>query len=244
MAIPYILKEVEAKLNTFPSKAERLNYLENYLFELKKEAAEFTATDEVTLNYLREKTQPDYSKYMNVLNNGGLIYFNSTFNRKTGRYEIHNLDKLIAERHGIEDLNLLLQRLSLENTKADLEGRIELFKALIKKEATKTLPPQPTKTKTDKLNAPVLGLFCHLINNIGIDKRDENESATVYCKRICNKFELPYTERVRQNYNVNQTKKLIKQLTEKVLPLIDNKTKIKVKNYLDNKQPPKQNLYA
>jgi hypothetical protein len=108
----------------------------------------------------------------------------------------------------------------------------------------KALPPQPTETKTDKITAPVLGLFCTIINKIGIDKRDETESATVYCKRICDKFKLPYTDRVRQNYNVNENKKLIQELTEKVLPLIGNETKILIQQYLDNKKQPKQNLYA
>ena len=108
----------------------------------------------------------------------------------------------------------------------------------------KALPPQQTGTKTDKLKAPVLGLFCSLINKIGIDKKDETESATVYCERICGKFKLPYTERVRQNYNVKETKKLIQELTEKVLPLIDNETKNSVEKYLDSKQLPKQNLYG
>lgn len=106
------------------------------------------------------------------------------------------------------------------------------------------IPPQQTKAKTDKLKAPVLGLFCRLINKIGIDKKDEIESAAVYCKRICGKFKLPYTDRVRQNYNVNEGKKLIQELTEKVLPLIDNETKNLVEKYLDSKQPLKQNLYA
>jgi hypothetical protein len=115
--------------------------------------------------------------------------------------------------------------------------RLEMFNEFL-------LPPQQTETKTGKLKAPVLGLFCSLINRIGIDKREETESAAVYCERICEKFKLPYTERVRQNYNVNENKKLIKELTEKVLPLIDNETKILVEKYLDNKQPPKQNLYA
>ena len=104
--------------------------------------------------------------------------------------------------------------------------------------------PQQTGTKTNKLKAPVLGLFCSLINKIGIDKKDEAESAIVYCERICGKFKLPYTDRVRQNYNVNENKKLIQELTEKVLPLIDNETKILIEKYLDNKQPPKQILYA
>jgi hypothetical protein len=104
------------------------------------------------------------------------------------------------------------------------------------------LPSQ--QTKFDKIKAPVLGLFCNLINRIGIDKKEETESATVYCKRICDKFQLTYTDRVRQNYNVNETKKLIQELTEKVFPLIDNVTKDKIEKYLDSKQPPKQNLYA
>lgn len=102
----------------------------------------------------------------------------------------------------------------------------------------------PQRTKTDKLKAPVLGLFCSLINKIGIDKKDETESATVYCERICRKFKLPYTDRVRQNYNVNETKRLVQELTQKVLPLIDNETKNSVEKYLDSKQPLKQNLYA
>lgn len=109
---------------------------------------------------------------------------------------------------------------------------------------TEALPTQQTETKTNKLKGNVLGLFCALINKIGIDKRNETESAKVYCERICNKYTLPYTDRVRQNYNVNETKKLIQELTEKVLPLIDNEVKILIQKYLDNKQPPKQNLYA
>jgi hypothetical protein len=107
-----------------------------------------------------------------------------------------------------------------------------------------SLTPPQTETKTNKLKAPVLGLFCGLINKIGIDKKDETESATVYCERICSKFKLPYSDRVRQNYNTNETKKLIQELTEKVLPLIDNEAKILIQKYLDSKQPPKQNLYA
>jgi hypothetical protein len=98
--------------------------------------------------------------------------------------------------------------------------------------------------ETVKLKATVLGLFCNLINKIGIDKRDEIESAAVFCKRICDKFKLPYTDRVRQNFNVNENKKLIKELKENVLPLIDNEAKVLIENYFSNKQPPKQTLYV
>jgi hypothetical protein len=100
------------------------------------------------------------------------------------------------------------------------------------------------EAETAKIKAPVLGLFCNLIDVSGIDKREETESASVYCQRICNKYELPYTDRVRQNYNVKETKKLIQELTKLVLPLIDEETKLKVEKYLASKEPPKQNLYA
>ena len=108
----------------------------------------------------------------------------------------------------------------------------------------KASPLQENETKTNKLKAPVLGLLCGLINKIGIDKREETESANIYCERICVKYKLPYTDRVRQNYNVNETKKLIQELTEKVLPLIDTETKNLIQKYLDSKQPTKPNLYA
>lgn len=95
-----------------------------------------------------------------------------------------------------------------------------------------------------KINAPVLGFFCGLIDKISIDKRDETENATVYCERICKKFKLNYTDRVRQNFNVNETTKLKKALTEKIFPLIDNETKSLIQKYLDSKLPPKNNLYG
>lgn len=111
-------------------------------------------------------------------------------------------------------------------------------------EIKKSWQSSSADTKTDKIKAPALGLFCGLINKIGIDRKDDTESATVYCKRICYKFKLPYTDRVRQNYNVNETRKLLKELSEMILPLIDNKTRTSFETYLDSKQPKKQNLYA
>jgi hypothetical protein len=124
---------------------------------------------------------------------------------------------------------------------------ISKYKQFLELEMIQTereINPLSKQTETKKIAAPVLGLFCSLINKIGIDKRDETESISVYCERICGKFKLPYTDRVRQNYNEIETKKLIKDLIEKVLPLIDNETKISIQKYLDNKQPPKQNLYG
>jgi ribosomal protein S21 len=98
--------------------------------------------------------------------------------------------------------------------------------------------------QSEKIKAPVLALFCSLINEIGIDKKEETESALKYCKRICEKFGFPFTDRVRQNYYGNKTKETRKVFIEKVFPLLDAETKSKVQKFLDTKYPPTQNLYA
>ena len=135
----------------------------------------------------------------------------------------------------------------LENPSKSDELEIDRYKRFLKLEMIQTemvINPLPKQTETKKITATVLGLFCALINKIGIDKKHESESARVYCERICDKFNLKYTDRVRQNYYVPETKDLIKDLTKMVLPLIDNETKISIQKYLDSKQPPKQNLYG
>jgi len=230
MAIPYHLQYIEAKLTALKSKGEQLNYLHDYLFSLKKQKAEFNCSDLRNLERLKIKTSSDYEIYMSEFEKGGLIYFNKD----------QNSNEHIYKRLGFENMTLLQKRLGLESTLASLNSRIEIFEALIIK--VEALPPQQTETR--KLTAPVLGLFCGLINKIGIDKKEEKESATIYCKRICVKYKLHYTDRVRQNYNVNEIKKLIQELTEKVLPLIDTETKSLIQQYLDSKHPTKQNLYA
>jgi len=129
-----------------------------------------------------------------------------------------------------------LEKLPINKTDYQvLKGRYKRY--LEQKQA---LPPK----KNNAPQAPELGFFCSLIHRIGIDKKDETESAIHYCQRVCAKFKLDYTDRVRQNYNNSETKKLRKDLIEKVLPLIDNETKVLVENYLDNKQPLNQNLHA
>lgn len=104
--------------------------------------------------------------------------------------------------------------------------------------------PQKSDTNANNLEAPVKGVFCYLINKLGIDAREEAESINVYCKRICNKFKLPYTDRVRQNFNAKVTGKLKKQLIEGLLPLIDPETQSLINKHLDSELPPKRNLYA
>lgn len=123
----------------------------------------------------------------------------------------------------------------------------QLIDNLNNAEQVKNEPQQPetkTEQEREKIKAPVLALFCSLINEIGIDKQEETESAEKYCTRICKKYKLPYKDRVRQNYYGSKTTETRKEFTDKVLPLLDAETKSKIQKHLDTKQPPKQNLYA
>ena len=175
-----------------------------------------------------------------------LIGLNQELNEvRTTSPQFHHLESIVKElkitpQQAIKILDDTRGSYSPEKNKVVIDGMIKWFENRIKFD----LPPPQTETKTEKIKAPVLGLFCGLIHKIGIDKKEETESASVYCERICNKFKLHYTDRVRQNYNVIETKKLIQELTEKVLPLIDNETKISSQNHLDSTRPPKENLYA
>jgi hypothetical protein len=106
----------------------------------------------------------------------------------------------------------------------------------------KALPPQQNETKTP--TAPAIALFCNLINEAEIIKKESDEIPETYCKRICENYKLKYTDRVRQNFNGKKSKKHYKELTELILPCIDVTIKDKIQKYLDSKNPPKQKLYA
>lgn len=105
--------------------------------------------------------------------------------------------------------------------------------------------PQQAKAKPKKLTAPVISLFCTLINDSGTIVREQNENIENYCKRICEQFDLPYTARVRQNFNLtSNTKKNRQNLRNRLLPNIEAETQIKLQHYLDTKHPTEQNLYG
>ena len=101
--------------------------------------------------------------------------------------------------------------------------------------------------KKNPLSAPVIALFCKLLHESGFKKRDTyNETITNYCIRICENYNLTYTDRVRQNFNPDDTPtpRNITKVKELIFPLIDEATKEAITEYLNSKQPPQQKLYA
>ncbi|MFT4153700.1 hypothetical protein [Parafilimonas sp.] len=101
---------------------------------------------------------------------------------------------------------------------------------------------QPTKA-ANKINAPVIATFCYLLNEIGTMPKG-NKSIADYCQEVCKEYNLPYTDKVRQNYNSNPTKKNTEKVVRLILPVISAKEKNDINQYLNNKYTPKQNLYA
>lgn len=101
-----------------------------------------------------------------------------------------------------------------------------------------------SEKKKNNFGAPVLALLCYLINESGIDKKDESESIEYYCKRICERYKFPYRDRIRQNFSGSNTKKNRTNLIEKVLPLLEPETKDKIQEYLDSKNLQNPKMYV
>ena len=78
-----------------------------------------------------------------------------------------------------------------------------------------------TKPPKEKIAAPIIALFCFLINETMIVKFD-NGSVETYCRKVCDKFDLPYTDRVRQVFRESETKGNIGKLKELILSKIDD----------------------
>lgn len=170
----------------------------------------------------------------------------SNFNNDTGLFGNEFENKMNTIAFGLKNVAEIV-----------LDGLKQYFTPLLPNEIMKyfypfdeyehNLLPQLTdknEKKSEKITAPVLALFCNLIHKIGICKKEETESVEDYCSRICKKYGLSYSDRVRQNFNGSETKSNLKKLNERVLILLDAETKKKIQNHLDSKLQPKENLYA
>ena len=82
------------------------------------------------------------------------------------------------------------------------------------------------KKKSDNrkknLSAPAIGVFAYLLNENKIFLRGESESIDKYCKRVCDKFKLPFTGRIRQHYTGRPTTKHCNEISKEILPRLNN----------------------
>lgn len=139
MIIEFDATAVYNHLATLNKKSERLNYLIDYLFELRKKKAEFSGYGENELKTLMIETNKDFLKYTKELKKGHLIYWNGTKN-----------DLITAKQIGIKDLPQLQRRLKLEFEINDLNSKINFFIALIEKTTSKIILKKDNKTSAIK----------------------------------------------------------------------------------------------
>jgi hypothetical protein len=93
--------------------------------------------------------------------------------------------------------------------------------------------------KSGDLKAPAIRLFCSLIHQSTEFIKGSDEDAASYCKRVCKKFNLHYTDNVRKYFNaeagIKKTDKQLKKVKELILPMIDSKIKSKIEAHITNK---------
>jgi len=89
-----------------------------------------------------------------------------------------------------------------------------------------------------------IGLFCQLINATGIITRGGSMSKETYCKKVCESYGIHFTLKVRQHLedgdlNIYGNSKYIREIKDIILPKIDQATRDRITEYLDNKSKRK-----
>lgn len=106
-----------------------------------------------------------------------------------------------------------------------------LFDTFLEECKAKALSAKSSNAKS-KIQAPVIALFCLIINDAGIICKEPTENITSFCTKVCNKYNFFYSDRVRQTYSSGKTKGNIQKLKDQILPRIDEETRQKINYYL------------
>lgn len=96
--------------------------------------------------------------------------------------------------------------------------------------------------------ADVVALFCNLIDEMEIIQRKQNETIENFCKKVCENYNLTYTDRTRQLFSYSgysaATTRNKGAFKNDLLPLIDKDTSKKISEYLNKKYPSIQTIYG
>lgn len=119
-------------------------------------------------------------------------------------------------------------------------------KALWERRWNKKNEAKPSKKPNYDHSAEIVGLFCALINDSGIDERRDEESISSFCERICNRFDLKYREKVRQYFNTNpHSRKLqIPKLQKEILPGLEPTIRELILKYLEREKLIPEGMYG
>lgn len=97
---------------------------------------------------------------------------------------------------------------------------------------------RPKKKKGETVTAKEIGIFCVLTNFSTVRRIGLNEGQEDYCRRICEEFNLPYTDNVRQAYGSSSN--LLKleparvdKITKLMLPDIQIDVREKIRSFIE-----------
>jgi hypothetical protein len=170
----------------------------------------------------------------------------NVFIAKEGLYEIKFCEWL-REKKDMEWGNegqyrtFLTKEFFLEFLKYEKEQEQEL---IAEQEREKESWQIETHSQAKTIKAPVLGLFCWMLDDAGIIKKDEAENIEKYCERICSEFNLTYKIRISKAFYNSDNKRNRVKVKEQILPLINEDVKKRFYSYLDNQQKVNQKLYG
>lgn len=126
-----------------------------------------------------------------------------------------------------------LKRLEKYQTQSKFINVISSARNIIKRENTKIL--KSNIQKSSKPNATVIRRFCELVNDSGLDTKNES-SVSDYCMKICKKYDLKYTENVRKYFSVNNKHRELEKVISLIFPLIPKTDKEYLERYINNQK--------
>ena len=234
LALILTLRELEAtNLDTQENELiEILPYFESYESGFKEGQADFEREFTVNNDTLFGTNGSVYIKsiqhrYLYSQNEGG----------KIGWYFVKKFYPIILTKKEIRLYGYFSGAISKVD---ELRGKFPLlFKDFENKEIEiKTNTTINGKVKRKPITAPVLGLFCSIIEQCNFDILGD-ESKADFCKRVCNTYNQKYTERVWRAYFKNMDIKLrdknLIALKEYILPDLQADTRQKIEQLITNK---------
>ncbi len=120
MAIKSDFTPIDKKLESLVTYQEKLEYLEACLFKRNLALADFEAYSLADLERLKIKTDNDFNKWQKSFDEGNLFMFHESTNK-------HHEKRL-----GLDNIELLIQRINLENQYKNIIKQKSLFEAKIR----------------------------------------------------------------------------------------------------------------
>jgi hypothetical protein len=146
--------------------------------------------------YFTERTRIELSDYF--IFNGNGANDSDLFNFVLGNNKVDYTSHVISVGDHIKILHT-------ENIIAYYKWLLKEKESVVNAPSAKPGPRNTANILSPKTQNQVIALFCTLLNESGLLKKEPWESNGKYCERICKEFEFNYTEKVRQLFGLKRT---------------------------------------